>query len=469
MTPDFALSLSFEGIRLLHRGPGGWTPVGEVPLDSRDLSGDLAALRRAGLALGAPWQGTKLLLPEEQIRTLVLDDPQAGLEAARAALDGATPYAVDDLVIDQVSDGTRTHVAAVARETLEEAFAFAAEHGFQPVSFAARLGEDFPGEAFFGPTRIAGSVLKGETVTREAPAGTAAPVADPEDDTPQIYRAPKAAPVAAAPREAPATVEPVPGLPAQEPSPGPGADSAAAAPSGTEREAAAAEPPAPAPTTAPARTPAASLPPRAGTPLTAVRPEPSRARPLRGETRAPVPTASQPAREGNRVEPRVGQPALSAPLAAPPETARRPGAVLPPKASGPARPEPRLASTTATVAGATTSAEALAATLQAPRRDVPTTAAAPARKSLRLGRREAAAQVGGRPRYLGLVLTAVLLVIMATVAVLAAVSDQTLASLFQRRQSPRWPQLRRPRSPRPRPPRRWPRTSPPPHRPPNRL
>ena len=119
MTPIFALSLSFDGIRLLHRTPEGWTPVGEVPLDARDLTRRLAALRRQGLALGVPWRGTKLLLPAEQIRTLVLDG-EVGLEGATAALDGATPYAVADLVIDLAQDGGRTHVAAVARETLVE-------------------------------------------------------------------------------------------------------------------------------------------------------------------------------------------------------------------------------------------------------------------------------------------------------------------------------------------------------------
>ena len=84
MTPDFALSLSFEGIRLLHRDQGGWTSLGEVPLDSRDLTGALAALRRTGLSLGVPWRGTKLLLPAEQVRTLVIESAEAGLAEAVA-------------------------------------------------------------------------------------------------------------------------------------------------------------------------------------------------------------------------------------------------------------------------------------------------------------------------------------------------------------------------------------------------
>ena len=43
MKPAFALSLSFEGITLLHRAAGGWRQVGAVALDAPDLA---AALRK---------------------------------------------------------------------------------------------------------------------------------------------------------------------------------------------------------------------------------------------------------------------------------------------------------------------------------------------------------------------------------------------------------------------------------------
>ena len=44
MEPNFALTLSFDGIALLHRGAGGiWDEVGAVPLDTEDLAGELAA------------------------------------------------------------------------------------------------------------------------------------------------------------------------------------------------------------------------------------------------------------------------------------------------------------------------------------------------------------------------------------------------------------------------------------------
>jgi hypothetical protein len=160
MKPNFALSLSFEGIRLLHRSGVGWTIVGDVPLDSPDLRAELAVLRQRALALDPAGMRTKILLPNDQIRYIALDTTRATEDDVRAALEGATPYAVDELVYDFVRGGGRTYVAAVARETLGEAEAFATEHRFAPVSFAG-VPEAFTyvGEAFFGQTAAAVTLL----------------------------------------------------------------------------------------------------------------------------------------------------------------------------------------------------------------------------------------------------------------------------------------------------------------------
>ncbi|WP_454275896.1 hypothetical protein [Roseovarius sp. MBR-154] len=158
MRPNFALSLSFDGISLLHRaGPSGWHLVGEVALDCEDLSAELAALREKAAALDPSGLSTKLVIPDAQIRYLDLpasSAPYGDYDAAAAeALDGATPYALDDLAFDWNVEGARLYVAAVARETLEEAEAFATEHGFNPVSFVARPESDgFGTEPFFGET-----------------------------------------------------------------------------------------------------------------------------------------------------------------------------------------------------------------------------------------------------------------------------------------------------------------------------
>ncbi|MDW4496975.1 hypothetical protein R5H30_03195 [Sulfitobacter sp. D35] len=164
MKPSFALSLSFDGIRLLHRAAGGWRVVGEVDPEAADLAGELAALRRSAAAIEPGGVRCKLLIPNEQIRYLTIPslgmDADARTEAARRALDGATPYDVEDLVFDTCPDCDSMHVAAVARETLDEAEAFAETHRFNPVSFVAVPGaEAFLGEPWFGRARAADRVL----------------------------------------------------------------------------------------------------------------------------------------------------------------------------------------------------------------------------------------------------------------------------------------------------------------------
>ncbi|MCU9839214.1 hypothetical protein OEZ49_15670 [Ruegeria sp. WL0004] len=168
MKPAFALSLSFEGISLLHRAAGGWRQVGAVMLDDPDLARSLGRLRDLALRLD-PDLRCKLILPNDQIRYLTVDTgPFRGetrLNVIEDAVATATPYALDELVWDTSPDGSVTHVAAVARETLAEAEAFAEEYGFHPVSFVA-VPEDnaFLGEPFFGPASRAQDLTGAEAV-----------------------------------------------------------------------------------------------------------------------------------------------------------------------------------------------------------------------------------------------------------------------------------------------------------------
>ncbi|WP_269346130.1 hypothetical protein [Sulfitobacter dubius] len=198
MKPNFTLSLSFDGIRLLHRTSGGWQLVGEVALDSADLAAELAVLRKTATALEPGGLRSLLLIPDAQIKYLAIDtagmDTAARRAAAAEALEGATPYPVADLVFDVHADGTQSHVAAVARETLEEAEAFAVEHRFHPVSFAAApAAEAFVGVPHFGMTQAASALLDpGETVTPEAEpivmsgvmSAPAGPIVDTDETTP---------------------------------------------------------------------------------------------------------------------------------------------------------------------------------------------------------------------------------------------------------------------------------------------
>ena len=169
MTSNFALSLSFEGIRLLHRVEDGWHLVGEVSIDADDVTEQLAELREKALLIDPGGIRTKLLIPDSQIRFISIDSAQTSLDDVHQALDGATPYGIDELVIDFDRTGGRTYIAAVARETLEEAESFAIDNGFPPVAFAA-VPEPltFRGEVFFGPTEASKEILKpGEAVVRD--------------------------------------------------------------------------------------------------------------------------------------------------------------------------------------------------------------------------------------------------------------------------------------------------------------
>lgn len=197
MKPNFALTLSFEGISLLHRAFPGWHMVGEVSLDNADLTGALSDLRQRAENLDSNPIRSKLVIPNNQIRFLQFDSE--GLEAdeiasaVHRALNGATPYAVDDLAYDWSISAGQVHVAAVARETLAEAEAFATEHGFNPLCFVAvPEGRDFVGEPWFGETKAAPSLLpEGGRIDRDtaairvigtAPMPAAAADAAPEAD-----------------------------------------------------------------------------------------------------------------------------------------------------------------------------------------------------------------------------------------------------------------------------------------------
>ncbi|MEM9788555.1 MAG: hypothetical protein AAF801_18805, partial [Pseudomonadota bacterium] len=155
MTTNFALSLSFEGIELLHRVQHGWKRVGRADVEDENLDTVLADLRAKAEALAPDGLRTKLIIPLDQIKYIAIDSTQTTEEDINAELDGATPYALNELVIDCERFGGRTHIAAVARETLVEAETFAHAHGFNPVCFVA-VPEPFTfqKEVFFGPTSM---------------------------------------------------------------------------------------------------------------------------------------------------------------------------------------------------------------------------------------------------------------------------------------------------------------------------
>jgi len=217
MKPNFALSLSFDGLRMMHRAEDGWHLVGEVALDDPDMTGALERLRDAAKQLESGPMATKLLIPNDQIKYIALDTTRAEDEDVQEALHGATPYDVSELSYDFAKGGGRTYVAAVAKETLQEAKQFASEHGFNPICFAA-VPEPFTfvGEAFFGS-------VDGKSVERDSEPvvvmGTAAVTVDPApapetteaevEETAEVASEPESEPEAAEAEDMSETVEEV--------------------------------------------------------------------------------------------------------------------------------------------------------------------------------------------------------------------------------------------------------------------
>ncbi|MEM6589581.1 MAG: hypothetical protein AAF641_14130 [Pseudomonadota bacterium] len=173
MKPNFALTLSFDGIGLLHRSEGGWLSVGDVPLNDPDLAAALKALLGKARTLETGAITTKLVIPNQQIRYLHFESDSRDIDIleaqVRSTLNGATPYHVSELAYDWSMTGGDVCVAAVAIETLTEAESFAVDHGFSPLSFVAIPADGaFEGEPFFGETVHAGDVLApGDSVDRD--------------------------------------------------------------------------------------------------------------------------------------------------------------------------------------------------------------------------------------------------------------------------------------------------------------
>ena len=221
MKPSFALDLRFSVLSLLHRTARGWTKVGEAALNTPDLAEALAFMRSTALGLSPRGITTKLILPNSQILyTKVMApvaEPWTRTRRIGAALDGLTPYRLDELAYDWCETASGLQVAVVAKETLEEAETFARDHRLNPVSFVAVPEEGtYLGEPFFGASKLSKSLLaKEETVERDSEAvrvvGRSAPKAKPipsEDPAAEVLKPepPEASPVVADTPQPPALI-----------------------------------------------------------------------------------------------------------------------------------------------------------------------------------------------------------------------------------------------------------------------
>jgi len=430
MMPNFALHLSFDGITLDQRSPSGWVTLGRAEFTSATLAADLAALRDVGVAAaGADAFSTKLVLPNEQVKLVTLRDDTPSRTSVGMALEGATPYAVSDLEFDWRVSGGKTHVAAVAKETLAEAEAFAREHEFAPVAFVCLPADGWDGEeAFFGPVRGAGSVdvRRDPTPYVVVAEGAVQPAAEePEAEVDAVASVEEPEPVPA--EAAPAEEQPAPiAIDAVEPP----------------------KPPTPSEPEAPVVEPAA--PPVA----------PALQTQLVTETTAPrllgasAPSAEEIAERAPRLT--INVPEADAPAAAPqlgapqtPEAAAAPAVTV---AAASLRPEvPEAVEDTSADGGLTgmfrsrrrsrtilpksEKEEAAMAALKAAKEEAE---AAPKGSRGIAGFAAATpegARVGGKPRFLGLILTALLILgLLAVAAFATGLSGDGLSRLFKQQE-----------------------------------
>ncbi|UFM64357.1 hypothetical protein LOS78_02460 [Paracoccus sp. MA] len=156
---EYALSFSEDAVHLQRRdrtgGQGGanWRHLGSVDFASASFREEFTRLRAmatgAGIEAALP---VTLVIPDDQILYTTLT-VAPGADRARAvgrALDGLTPYAIDDLAFDWEGDGDSVRVAAVARQTLREAHDFAMQYGFEGQGYCATPAPDlYPGEPVF--------------------------------------------------------------------------------------------------------------------------------------------------------------------------------------------------------------------------------------------------------------------------------------------------------------------------------
>ena len=165
MTPQFALVLSFDGITLLQRHAAGWERVGSVALTESDtLEQELTRLR--GLAQERAPGGftTALVMPDAEVRyteVAITAADRAGQRAEiRNALEGETPYDLDEIAFDWETSERTARVALVARETLEQAEEIARHHRFNPACFtAAPRASQFPRAPDFGASSTLETLL----------------------------------------------------------------------------------------------------------------------------------------------------------------------------------------------------------------------------------------------------------------------------------------------------------------------
>lgn len=186
MTPTFALDLSPDTIRLLKRDGADWSLIGEVDFAAEDFVERLAELRAKAERHAPEGVLSEVVIPPSQIlyKTIHLVGKQRrrNERQIRTALERQIEVPIDELAFDWQARGEQAHVAVVERRTLEEAEAFAFQHGFNPIAIVAwpQSGQ-FDRTVSFGRTELAEAIRERLGIGDEEDAAVDAPPgADPD-------------------------------------------------------------------------------------------------------------------------------------------------------------------------------------------------------------------------------------------------------------------------------------------------
>ena len=145
MTPEFLLKLKINSVSLEEKSnevshSAGWVELGHTNFDVENLKIALAQLIEKATVVGELPLKVYAALPNDQIK--IISVPNKGLmrQDVLESLRGQTPYSLDELCVDwrEYADGSL--IAAVAQETLGEADSFLKQNGFQAIGFVALPG-----------------------------------------------------------------------------------------------------------------------------------------------------------------------------------------------------------------------------------------------------------------------------------------------------------------------------------------
>ncbi len=150
MSERWGFDLSMSAVRLMRRQGENWAEVAVEKIEGADIESRLQGLADRV----APETSVDVFLPRDQILydDVKLNSAESAREDIHIAMEGRTPYALDELAIDwELIDSETARVAAIAKETLDEARDFAAGRGLDVKGYSALSDQtDFPRLPDFG-------------------------------------------------------------------------------------------------------------------------------------------------------------------------------------------------------------------------------------------------------------------------------------------------------------------------------